>query len=409
MGFPGRAGGIYRSIPAGHAGAEAVMLGKGYAALLSHGLADGPEGALSIFKSISAGSASLSPEAHAAIGWLEFRRGRDGAAKASCARALNAVAGDSSAGGSFAEYVMGMAEARSGRCNACSKLLRKTASGRFMFRWQEALAKNMAARVAEESGERAKARKLYREAALLAPLSPAVNANLLAHHWASGNYPAADRYARILKALDSADSSDTVLTASLANEYEAQVEFNSDPASRKRLEKKLKKSSEAKSRIDAASSGRSGGGSSGGALAVEKGWILIPDISISGCCLESNSLPIAGAGILRRGLETGGFAAISRPEMLVAMKYLGIAGMEMTKPAHLLKAARALSADFVTLSEVANYEGAYLVNIRIADVASGEIVAVAFERIASLDDLAATIERLALSLCWEPAFAQSGG
>jgi len=89
---------------------------------------------------------------------------------------------------------------------------------------------------------------------------------------------------------------------------------------------------------------------------------------------------------------------VPRPEMLAAADQLGVPKRNLTEPSHLLEVAKALSADYVTLSEVVNYDGKYLANIRIAGVPSGEVIAVASERISSLDELAVSIEKSARRL-----------
>jgi hypothetical protein len=55
--------------------------------------------------------------------------------------------------------------------------------------------------------------------------------------------------------------------------------------------------------------------------------------------------------------------------------------------------ARKLSATLIAFGELGNHKGEYLLNIRIADVFSGEIIAVASERFDSYDELAPAIQR----------------
>ena len=70
----------------------------------------------------------------------------------------------------------------------------------------------------------------------------------------------------------------------------------------------------------------------------------------------------------------------------------------LRKPKHLLKLARALSADLITLGEMGSHKSEYFINIRIADAPSGEVLAVASERIRSVEEFAPVIQRSASRL-----------
>jgi hypothetical protein len=161
-----------------------------------------------------------------------------------------------------------------------------------------------------------------------------------------------------------------------------------DDIARKKLEKMLrKKPGQGGSRTDR----RSGA----------KRTILIPDISFDGCASELSPLPLSAAGLLRRSLERlGPLVGIPRADMLFAADsdHLNLKQGWFRKADQLLKIARAFSADLVTLAEVGNYQGEYLVNIRIANTSTGEVIAVASERILSLNELGPVIQRSAVRL-----------
>jgi hypothetical protein len=137
--------------------------------------------------------------------------------------------------------------------------------------------------------------------------------------------------------------------------------------------------------------------------------ILIPDIAFTGCVQELSATPLAAAGLLGRSLESaGGFVAVPRAEALFAADHLGVPRQDLRKSAQLLKLARALSADLVTLSEVGSHGDEYFVNIRIAEVGSGEVIAVVSERFLTFDELAPAIQRLSPRLS-EKVKARPGG
>jgi hypothetical protein len=94
--------------------------------------------------------------------------------------------------------------------------------------------------------------------------------------------------------------------------------------------------------------------------------------------------------------------------MVAAAKEIGISPKQLQNPLHLQRVARALSADLMTVAEVGNYAGKYLINVRIAEVRSGEIIAVASERFSSFEELASTIQRAA-SVLTKKVSAPSGG
>ena len=369
--LPARAKEVYQAVLTDYPDKDVAKLGEGYATLLS----GDPKKARDILDPLTTGDSSVIPEAHAAIGFLEYSQGSDSRALFACGRAPK---------NGFADYVMGMANARLGKCKAASSLFRKAPEGRFAFRWQRALASNIAGGTAEGQGETKAAIQAYRKAALFAPLNPTINANLLAYRWDNKNFPAATEYAQRIEAVGSGD----MLVKSLVDEFEAHQEFMADAIARKNLEKKL---AEKPSQRVSNSDRRAG----------TKRTILIPDISFNGCTSELSPLPLCAAGLLRRSLEgTGALVAIPRAEMLFAADsdHLNLKQGWFRKADQLLKVARAFSADLVTLAEVGNYKGEYLVNIRIANTITGEVIAVASERILSLEELAPAIQRSALRL-----------
>ena len=367
LGFPESADTIYELILKENLSDETARLGQCYALVL----AGKQESARERLRSL-VGIPSVSSEARAAIGFLEYRAGRDSAALAECGRAPQS---------GFAGYVAGLVEARSGECEAAQSRFNKALKGRFAFRWQEALATAMAARTAEEAAGEEEAIELYRKAALLAPLNPEINANLLAHHWRIDNAPGAERYVQILDSL----GSDDPLIQSLVNAFRSQRELQANAAARKQLKEKLS----------------AGPGEDAGVGAPRKKSyrILIPDIAFIGCPSEMNSLPVIAAELLRRSLESAGpFVAVSRAEMLMAADVLGVPKDGLEDPVRLMKVAKALSADLVTLAEVGNHKRKYLVNVRIAEAISGVVVAVESRRMRSLDGLAPAVEEIATRL-----------
>jgi len=351
--LPGPAERVYAAVSKDASDLEKVKLGDAYARMLAGDTAD----ARRTCKSLVGGSSPVSFEAHAALGFLEFGQGRDSAALAACGRA---------SGSGFAEYVMGLTNARAGQCK-----------GRFVFKWQEAVALGMSARMAEERAADRDALNLYKRATLLSPLNPTINANLLSYHRRKESFPAASRYVEIIKDIDPEDP----LIMALVDEYEAEVEFKGNAAARKRLKKKLNTNPKR-------------GAEAGGPRVV-----LVPDLAVTDCPFELNALPSAGAGVLRRSLEeTGLFTAIPRHEMLAAAEQLGIPQKSLRKPKHLLKLARALSADLITLGEMGSHKSEYFINIRIAVAPSGEVLAVASERIRLVEEFAPVIQRSASRL-----------
>jgi tetratricopeptide (TPR) repeat protein len=369
--LPSRAKQVYQAVSADYPDTDGAKLGEGYATMM----AGNPKKARKILDSLAAGDSSGSAEAHAAIGFLEYTLGRDDRALAACDRASD---------GGFAEYVMGMVNARSGDCKAASTLFKRATRGQFAFRWQKALAFNMAARTADARGSAETAVQAYRKASFFAPLNPIINANLLAYHWGSNNAPAATEY--VLR-IESAGSGD-LLVQTLVDEFKAHKEFMADTKARRDLERQL---GEKRSRR-ASRSGRSAGA---------KRRILIPDISFNGCVSELDYLPLSSAGLLKQGLEnTGSFIVVPRAEMLVAadQEHFDLSQGWSRKAKPLLKVARAFSADLVTLAEVGSYGSEFFVNIRIADATSGVVIAVASERFLSLNDLGPAIQKSAMRL-----------
>ena len=323
-----------------------------------------------------AGSSSpLSSEAHAALGFLLFREGSGDKALAECSRA---------SGSGFADYVAGMVWAGRGECAKASNLFNKAAKGTFAFEWQKAVAFNMAARIAESKRNESAAQEWYKKGFSVAPLNTAINANLLCHHWQNGNIPAAVAYAEVIS---SASAGDPIATA-LVNEFKIENEFVKDARAQKEFEEKLDRESAQR----AAHKGR---------RTASPYKVLVADLVVTDGIPELNCLPLAGAALLKYNLEKesgGTLLAIRRPEMTEAVKRLNITGDMSASPANLQKVARFLSADMLMFGEISPYEGEYLLNLRIGDVSSGEIVAVVSERVAFLDDLPNAIRKSAKAL-----------
>ncbi|NQU08908.1 MAG: redoxin domain-containing protein [Candidatus Abyssubacteria bacterium] len=376
--LPAPAANVYRAMPADFADEPKVRLGAGYASILA-----GETGAArQALKALTGAAPPVSFEAHGALGFLEFRRRRDSGALAECGRA---------SGSGFADYVAGLANARAGLCKASSALIDRAVKGRFLFKWQEARALNMAARSAEAREDGEAALRSYRRAASLAPLNSTIGANLLAYHWRNGNIPAAARYAEIIKSVGSGN----LLAEILVDEFESDVEFKTDIAAQKRLKKKLN------------AAPKQGGGKTE-SRAESPRTILVADIDVMDCVPELNALPLACAGFLRRSMEDAGpVVSIRRSHVVAAAKEIGISPEQLQNPLHLQRVARALSADLMTVAEVGNYGGEYLLNVRIVEVHSGEIIAVVSERFSSFEELAPAIKRAA-SVLTKKVLAPSG-
>jgi hypothetical protein len=366
--LPGQAGRVYGAMPADTPMRANVELGKGYASMLT-----GDTTAVqSKLKPLAGGAPPLSFEAHAALGFLAYRLGRDNAARAACNRASES---------GFAKHVMGMINARNGECKESARLFDSAAKGRFSFKWQKALALNMAARIAEERGDDQAALSSYKDAAALAPLNPTINANLLTYHRRHNTFPAASWYAEIIKSINPKD----LLVKALVDEFEAETEFTGDSGYRKRLGQRL----DANLKRDAKQQAR----------APEPLVTLVSDLTATDCPLELSSFQSAGAGLLGQTLESAGpFTAIPRHETLAAAARLRIPKKDLRKASNLLAMAKALSADLVTTGEVGTDSGEYFVNVRIAEAPSGDVIAVTSERFGLPEDLASAIKTSASRL-----------
>jgi hypothetical protein len=211
-----------------------------------------------------------------------------------------------------------------------------------------------------------------------------INANLLCHYWQTGPLTAADAYADAISSLRTND----LIAAALVNEFKLEREFARDSAAMKQLERKLKKASDQKA------------AEKGARTRLPKG-ILVADVVVTECIPEWNCLPLASATLLKQNLEresNGRMLAIRRPEILEVKKRMNMTRDMSANPAHLLKIAKALAADMVTFGEIAMYEGTYLLNLRVGEVSSGEIIAVTSERFASIEELPNAIQKSAKEL-----------
>jgi len=127
--------------------------------------------------------------------------------------------------------------------------------------------------------------------------------------------------------------------------------------------------------------------------------MLIADFSVLGCPLEMNWMNCAAAGLLKSHLEQERtLVAIRRSEMKKALKALRAPEGDLSDPVRLKEIASALSADYLVLGEIGTYKDTYLMNVRMADVKTGEMAAVASERFSSLDAAASAIEKAAAEL-----------
>lgn len=322
-------------------------------------------------------------EMHASLGLLSFLRGADADALARCREAPNS---------GFANWVAGMVRNRNGECDAASDAFRKAAEGSFMFDWQKGIVLNMAARVAEQGGDSGLSMQLYKEALLAAPMNPKINCNLMTAYWSGGNYPAASAYADTLKTTQVSDK----FIRSLLDEFESAMEFSRDGMAQKRLMKTLSK--------------RMGSEKAKRSSAVLPRTVIVYDLDCKICCADLDRLNVAAGSLLRRTFEDiGSLATVKRPEILAAAGLLKIPASDLGTPTHLEKVAHALSVDLMTLGEIGNYKGQYVLNLRVADIVSNGVIAVTSERLSSLDRLAPAIERAASSLMQQIGAHYTGG
>jgi tetratricopeptide (TPR) repeat protein len=359
MGLPRQALRVYRSLGAD----DEAALGAGYALLFS-GDADGARQALT---PLAGGSSRFSPDGHAALGLLEFTQGRNNDALAQCGKAPK---------NGFAQYVSAMVQARSGGCRGAGALFDKAIKSRFAFHWQEARAYNMAARTAESGGNAQAALDLYRKAFGLAPLNPVIAANLMTFQWHRGNVPAAENYAGILESVNPADP--------LIRALVAEFRQDSSPGA----------ATAAQARLGGKSVPTKTGAVGGKTQPALPATILVPDLKVADCAPELADLSRATASLLKQSLDgKGAPVPIREPDLRLAAERMGLSRQDLANPLRQAEIAKALGAGLLVFGEVGSYEGVYILNVRVAEVASGNVVAVASERLGSFDELAAAVQR----------------
>jgi hypothetical protein len=277
----------------------------------------------------------------------------------------------------FADWVSGLILSRAGECDRAASAFGKSAKGKFLFRWQQVLSLTSAGRSAESKGEWDKALSLYKQAFELAPLNRMVLANLLVHYWALDKVANAEAYAKMLT-----NSNLDPLTRSLLSEYTSEREFKDSPSARERIEKKIKKGrTETRNRR---SSGK---------------VILVSDFKVLDCPMELAGVDVAAAGYLRTWLERDArFTVVARPEVMEAARVMDVPEDKVHEPAQLQRIAQALSCDLLVLAEIGAYEDSYLMNIRIANAQSGEIIAVSTGRFPTYKGVAPAIDMAAANL-----------
>ncbi|RJP69985.1 MAG: hypothetical protein C4532_09950 [Candidatus Abyssobacteria bacterium SURF_17] len=371
-GFHASALKLYETMSEGWLSAPEKTLAVGYLS----GLMGDMDAARRALEPLSREASSYSSEAHAALGFVSYLEAKDASALVECGRASTS---------GFAAWVTAMVKTRAGECETASTLFDDAASKKFLFTWQQALAFNMQARAAEHRADDKAALRLYKKAFALAPLNGMISANLLAYHWRSDNLPAAAMYANIITSTGVADP----LVQALVREYELEAAFAGDRAAQKRLTEQL--AAGPRERDPRSSSPRT---------------VLVHDVPFIGCAPELNCLPSASAAFLRTMLEKNGrVVTIRRYAVLAAAKQLGIPERELRNPLRLAMVAKALSADLMTMGEIGNLDGKYVVNLRMVEVNSGKVTAVASETISSLDALAPAIERLTQALLQKAAIS----
>ncbi|GAB4345622.1 MAG: hypothetical protein Kow0099_26090 [Candidatus Abyssubacteria bacterium] len=351
MGLPVSASNLYDLVPEkwGHE----REIARWYAHLL-----DGKaESAVAGFAGLAASNSEYSAEGHAGLAFFHYREGKDGEALAECGRAPSH---------GFAILVRGLVEARQGDCAAASSSFEKAAAAQYLFAWQKAMALNLAANVAETKNDQNAALQLYKRAFDTAPLNPYIAANLLFLNWRQQNYPAAALYADIITASGISDP----LVDALVDEYKAQVAFARDSHAKRLLEKKPPKT-------PGKPEHRSG----------RPFTMLVSDFPATGCPAELAGLSVASSGLLQKCFEESWLRPIKRAEWQEAARRLNPASTHPEDPLQLREVARALSVDLLTFGVLGTYAGSYVLNVRIADVNSGAVIAVASERFQTLHQL----------------------
>lgn len=360
-GYPSVAKAIYTAAPESWLKEQERPLLLGYAGLLNGEI----EYARATLREPAEASSTLSAELHAAMGFLLLQEGDLSRALAECRQAQK---------NAFARWVSGMAHARAGDCDRAQAAFAAAAQGRFLFRWQQAAAFNSAAVVAQSKEEQL---PLYKKSFELAPLNQDYTANLMTFYWRQGKRPNAAAYADLLRTAGNLDP----LIRSLLAEFDNESLFLRSPSARRQLEKRIKAGVRPKS------------------VPPQRKILLIPDFGTFGCPSELTWLDCASAAYLKACLERDPtITALRRSEALEAEKILKIPKPERNDNGRLKQVAQALSADYLVLGKVGTYEKAYLMNVRIADVNTGEIPAVASERFVRVEGTTAAIEKTAAEL-----------
>jgi TolB-like protein len=182
----------------------------------------------------------------------------------------------------------------------------------------------------------------------------------------------------------------------LLNEFAADVAFSKDKAAQSRLERML-----------VAHPKRRRG--TGNARDGTPHTVLVSDIAVMSCAPHMNFLPVGCAAVVKRNLESAaGIVTVKRAESSFVRKRLGFSEIAYKDPVRMAQVARKLEADFLVFGEMGNYKGEYILNLRLADVFSGEVIAITAERFSTLGDLIPALERSAQQLVRNLAVHRDG-
>jgi len=357
-GFPDAAERCYRVVPPEIGDETAVQMCRMYSAILRGDV----KTAQAEMKEWDQKSASPSADLPAARAFLLFCEGNTRRALAECQKAPE---------NGFAQWVKGLALSRMGECAAASAAFHNAVKSRLSYRWQKVAAFVSAAQVSEAEGKPDAALALHKKAFDLAPLNPVNTACLVNYYWQQNKIPAASAYAGILQA-----TTQNELVRSFISEFEKEVIFIGSTAAREAVFKKIKKNEPA------------------GAKPAGTRNIVVSDFFIQGCPSDSGYLACAASAYLTHCLERSKkVSAVRRAAVKEAARVMGIAERRPIGTEPLRKIALALSADLLVVGEIGSYEDFYLINVRVANVHSGEIVAIISDRFPTLEGVAPAIER----------------
>lgn len=271
----------------------------------------------------------------------------------------------------FARWTGGVAASMAGECERAAKLFEESAAAECTYRWQRVAALCSAARIAESHGASNKAFSLYRDAFELAPLNRLNTANMLWSYWEKEKFANADAYAEIL-----ANANLDALTKSLLSEFETQKRYLDSSSSQNEFKGKMKKNSRLRKTANKV--------------------VIVSDIDVIGCPMELGGFGCAAASYLSQCLKQNeNITIIPRIELREAAKYLKLPPAALNNPVNLKQIASALTANMLVFGEIATYDDGYLLNVRLADAESGEVLAIASERISSANKLAQAIDKAA--------------